>query len=257
MQIDWFTLFAQIVNFLILLYLLKRFLFDRIVKAMKRREDKIGDRIREVKKQREEAEKKKQEYRERVDELKTKEDEQIKKAKEEAASRKKEIMQKAREEVEQARKEWYADLEREKKDFFQEFQKRSSNQVLSITEKVLSDLADEEMEKKIAEHFVKKLKEMDKDKKEELLNKIKDKQRSIAVQSHFELSQDSKKKISATLKKQISEEIEIDYDINTDLIAGIVLKFDGFQTGWNIRDYMEELEQSWSDLLVEKISQNK
>jgi F-type H+-transporting ATPase subunit b len=38
MGIDWFTLVAQIANFLILVALLKHFLYNRIIKAMDERE---------------------------------------------------------------------------------------------------------------------------------------------------------------------------------------------------------------------------
>ena len=38
MHIDWFVLFCQIFNFLLLVYLLKRFLYGRIIKAMDDRE---------------------------------------------------------------------------------------------------------------------------------------------------------------------------------------------------------------------------
>ena len=40
MQIDWFTLLAQIVNFLLLVWLLKHFLYGRVVRAMDEREAK-------------------------------------------------------------------------------------------------------------------------------------------------------------------------------------------------------------------------
>ncbi len=42
MQIDWFTLFAQIVNFLIVVVLLRRFLYKPILQAMAEREAKIA-----------------------------------------------------------------------------------------------------------------------------------------------------------------------------------------------------------------------
>ena len=43
-MIDWFTVAAQIVNFLILVALLKYFLYGRIVDAMDRREQSIAQR---------------------------------------------------------------------------------------------------------------------------------------------------------------------------------------------------------------------
>ena len=44
MQVDVFTLIAQIVNFLILVYLLKRFLYRPVLDAMDRREADIAQK---------------------------------------------------------------------------------------------------------------------------------------------------------------------------------------------------------------------
>ena len=41
MQIDWFTVIAQVLNFFILVFLLKRFLYKPILKAIDEREGKI------------------------------------------------------------------------------------------------------------------------------------------------------------------------------------------------------------------------
>jgi len=50
MLIDSFTVIAQIINFLILIYLLKRFLFNRIIKVMDDREMQITGPKRKLRK---------------------------------------------------------------------------------------------------------------------------------------------------------------------------------------------------------------
>ena len=55
MHIDWFVFFAQIVNFLILVWLLKKFLYSRIIKAIDDREAKITATFEEAEKSRGEA----------------------------------------------------------------------------------------------------------------------------------------------------------------------------------------------------------
>ncbi len=45
MGADWFTVVAQIINFLILVALLKRFLYGPIIRAMDRREAEIASRM--------------------------------------------------------------------------------------------------------------------------------------------------------------------------------------------------------------------
>ena len=48
MLIDWFTVFAQIINFLILIFLLKRFLYGPITRAMEERKKKIATAIEQA-----------------------------------------------------------------------------------------------------------------------------------------------------------------------------------------------------------------
>jgi F-type H+-transporting ATPase subunit b len=45
MLIDWFTVAAQIVNFLVLVALLKHFLWGRLVRAIDEREKRIAGRL--------------------------------------------------------------------------------------------------------------------------------------------------------------------------------------------------------------------
>ena len=56
MTIDWLTVGAQVLNFLVLVYLLKRFLYGPVVRAMARREEAIAERQREAQQRKEDAE---------------------------------------------------------------------------------------------------------------------------------------------------------------------------------------------------------
>ena len=57
MLIDWFTVAAQAVNFLILVWLLKRFLYKPILGAMDAREQRIASRLRQAETEKAEARK--------------------------------------------------------------------------------------------------------------------------------------------------------------------------------------------------------
>ena len=93
MHLDWFVFFAQIVNFLILVYLLKRFLYGRIVKAMDNREAKIVARYQEAETLKQEAEKSAALYEEKNRILAEKQEELMNQAVQEAESRRKELME--------------------------------------------------------------------------------------------------------------------------------------------------------------------
>ena len=65
MLIDWFTVVAQIVNFLVLVGLMKYFLYERLIRAIDEREKGIAGRLAE-------AERKNQDAEHRMEEVRTK-----------------------------------------------------------------------------------------------------------------------------------------------------------------------------------------
>ena len=91
MSIDWFTFFAQIINFLILVVLLRWFLYEPIVHAMQQREERIADQLDRAKQERSEAETLAERY--RSDQRKL--DEQREK-----------LLKEARKEAQQQREQW-------------------------------------------------------------------------------------------------------------------------------------------------------
>ena len=246
MNIDWFTLFAQAANFLILLYLLKKFLFDRIVTAMKKRESRIADRIRDVKKQREDAEQRKKEYEEKLAALEQEEQERIKEAKEEAASLKQELTEKARSEVDNAKQEWLDNLEQQKDTMIEEFRRKAASQIITISERVAADLADRSIEESMIRMFLDKLKDADKQDIEEIRKKHKDEEISAAVETHITLTDKQKTEIEETVRDSLHSDIEVAFEQTGDA-AGITLSIDGYRIGWNVKDYLADLEQSWSE----------
>ena len=58
MLIDWFTVIAQIVNFLILVALLKHFLWGRLVRVIDDREQRVATQVAEAEKKNKTAEQK-------------------------------------------------------------------------------------------------------------------------------------------------------------------------------------------------------
>ncbi|MBI4642415.1 MAG: F0F1 ATP synthase subunit B, partial [Deltaproteobacteria bacterium] len=114
MLINWFTVAAQIVNFLILVALLKRFLYGPIVAAMTAREGKIAAQLTEARQKRQEAEQEEASLHQKIREIEEQRQEMLTEAGRQAEAHKKELFSQARQEVEQIRQKWAASLKREK-----------------------------------------------------------------------------------------------------------------------------------------------
>ena len=86
MQIDWITVAAQIAYFLVLVWLLQRFLYRPITRAMARREEEIEKRLAEAKEARKDAEDEAETLRGKQSDLKDEKDQILDDARQEAES---------------------------------------------------------------------------------------------------------------------------------------------------------------------------
>lgn len=154
---DPVLLVAQIVNFLIILFLLKRFLYKPILKIIKDREEKIVEGL----KQAEQAEKTLTEASEKESKIlsKAKADATliIEDAKKEALELTKNIQDNSRAETERIIKEARAQIEQESKEAEERLSKHTAMLAGQILEKALEKELSASEKKKILQNVVKKI----------------------------------------------------------------------------------------------------
>jgi F-type H+-transporting ATPase subunit b len=256
MLIDWFTVGAQIVNFLILLTLLKIFLFDRITRAMDEREEKINSRFEDADRKKQEAEQEGQSLKKEKQELDEKREQLIAEAEEDAASKRKEWVAQARQEVEKLRSQWQDALAQQKASFGRDLRRLTAEQVYAVSRRVLKDLADEAVEERIIEAFISRAAQLDRDEKNKLSSLLDEQNDSATIRSAFEISTKMRQKITRALHQDISETLEIDYQTDPDLLAGIELKAAGKKIGWSVDEYLRTLEENVLEAIQEQASQD-
>jgi F-type H+-transporting ATPase subunit b len=243
MLIDWFTVIAQIINFLILVLLLKHFLYDRIIRAMDKREENLRSRHQEAERKREESQKEAEAYSRKRQNIEKQQKELISGAEEEAEKRRKELIKKAREEVEEQRTGWEESMKKDKEAFLRELRKSVGKEVYDITRNALKDLADEALEESISRKFIERINDMNKKDLERLTGKIQERSDAVIIRSAFELSSAVKQKITRVIHEIAGNGVELKYEKDDEIISGIELRMDGIKIGWNLDSYLETLEE--------------
>lgn len=253
MLIDWFTVIAQIVNFLILVGLLKYFLYGRILRAMDQREERIAHRLTEAEQREQEAEEERQHYQARQQKLEKQQAEILDQARDKAEAERKRLMEEARGEVEEVKSRWYEALEREKTNFLQDLRQRAGQQVYHITRQALEDLATADLEQQIIEAFCRRLENLPQEKRRELTD-IFQQNNEATVTSAFDLPVEARQKIQDILKGYLQDGVELRYQTSPEVISGIELKTPGYKIAWSLEHYLEDLEAETREMLEEKIS---
>ena len=252
MHVDWFVFFAQIVNFLILVFLLKHFLYGRIIKAMDNREARIVARFDEAETLRKEAEKSAALYEEKNRALAQKQDELLNQIAQEAEARRKELLEKARQDVDTVRERWQETIQREKDSFLQDLRQRAGRQICTIARRILGEMADAELEERMVNVFLNKMDSLDDAARTTLQESIAQAVRGIIIQSAFPIDQDLRDKIKERLIRFCTALPEIHYETSMEIVSGIELRAHGHKLAWSLSDYLETLEEGFAHALLEE-----
>ncbi len=249
MHIDWFVFLAQIFNFLLLMYLLKRFLYGRIIKAMDDREAKIAARFAEAEALQAKAQEEARLYEQRNQMLNEKKEVMLNEATMAADAKRRELMEKVREEVDTVKTRWQEMLLREQDAFFYDLRQRAAKQLYATARKALSDLADEELEDRIIGEFLRRLQALDAEKSRQLRLAITGGGNRVTVQSAFGIPAPRQSQIEEVLKKQITNGFTIRYLHEPDVVSGIELRVNGHKIAWSLNEYLETLVESLTETL--------
>lgn len=188
MLIDWFTVIAQVINFLILVWLLQRFLYKPIVSAMRTREERIASQLRDAEKQKTEAEAESAKFRIAHDQLEQRKQELLREAEGEAETLKRQLKDEARHEIETVREKWQQALRDEQGAFRAELANALSQEVFSIARTVLADLAGVDVQGRIATMFIRRLEKLNDKERSKLGSILSGARQPAVIRSAFELS---------------------------------------------------------------------
>ncbi|MBV7331641.1 F0F1 ATP synthase subunit B [Chloroflexi bacterium TSY] len=248
MQFDWFTFVAQIINFVVLLILLQRFLYKPILQTMRAREEQIAARFEEAESQGQQAQREAELFREKRQDLESQRSDLLAAAVSDAQQQRKQLLDEARSEVDGMREQWLAAIAREKASYLHELRKRVSEQVFMIARRALKDLATSTLEEQIVTVFCQRLQQLDKQEKSALAQAIQNSQGQAVIRTVFGLNETQKTTLIDLLHGLFDEEIGIVFEEAPDLLCGIELQAYGHRISWSLHDYVETLEQRLDDL---------
>lgn len=237
MSIDWITVIAQIANFLLLVWLLKRFLYRPILDGIDAREEEIAKRMAEAGIAEQKALATEAQFRKQQAELEATQKAKVTEALKEAEAQRDTLLADARSKLEQEQKNWRSYLQAEREKFVQQLQKSGEQALLELTRKALHDLADAELEATLVRHISKRLKPL----AAELNDAAGDSQNALAT-TREALPEAAQAQLQADIN-QLLPSLTLKFDIDPEQAPGLVLRVGGAQIAWTIDSYADELTE--------------
>ncbi len=243
MQVDWFTVGAQIVNFLILVFLLKRFLYGPVIRAMDARQKKVTDRLREAEEREEAADERQRELEEKRRDLDRRREDMLDEARQSAEGRRRELLVEIREETEAHRERWRRELDQERETFLRELRSETASWVARAARRALRDLASAELEAQMISVLQKRIGELDTSQREQLIEAARSSEEPFALVTTFELGEEQREALRSTLEDVLDASIELRFAESADLVCGVELRTPSTVVSWSVDAFTDDLAE--------------
>jgi F-type H+-transporting ATPase subunit b len=243
MRIDWLTVAAQVVNFLVLVYLLKRFLYAPVIAAMTRRQQRVAQELADAATREREADAKAQAFQQQTDAFERSKAEMLEAAAGEVEVRRKALLDEARREVDATRASWRQAVEREQREFLGALRRQAAVALVGTARQLLTELADAELERQIVRVFVRQLAGLDEAGRAALRGNAHD---GMTLASSFELDADARAALETALARDVfdGQLPALSYRRSEQLICGIELHTAGYKLDWSLDARLQSFEDA-------------
>jgi F-type H+-transporting ATPase subunit b len=252
MRIDWLTVGAQIFNFLVLVFLLKRFLYAPVVEAMAAREKRIVDRLTQAAEREGRAQAQEQLLAERLADIEAQRDRMVADMRDEVDAQRKQLLDALRGEVAQQRSRWLGEVEREQEDLTRRLRGEIAESVLDISRRVLGDLAGADLERRVVESLIARLRSLGPEQRRALAQG----EGSVVVTTANELDEAQRVELAEAVHSAMGAAeagraaVRIEWLRDADLLCGARLQADGLELAWSIDDHLGDLRARVAERLA-------
>ncbi len=249
MLIDWFTVGAQLLNFLILVWLLKRFLYRPVLDAIDAREKRIAATLAEADASKEAARKEREDFQRKNETLDRQRAELLSEAADEADSERQRLLAAAHQAVVALKSKQREAIRHEAQNLAHVLTRRTQDEVFAIARQTLADLSGTSLEERMGEVFIRRLRAWDGTAKARLGAAIGASSEAVLVRSAFELPAEQRTAIQNVVGETFSVTKPLRFVVAPELIGGIELSAKGQKVAWSIADYLASLEKGVDELM--------
>ncbi len=250
MLIDWFTVGAQVLNFVVLVWLMKHFLYQPVLDAIAAREKRIADQIADAAAKETKATTERKTFEDKNTAFDQQRADLLSKAEADAKAKALHLAHKAHKAALALAAQRQQSLQTQAEHLQQLIAGRAAHEVFAVARKTLTDLANVDLEQRMVEVFTRRLSELPAPAKNQLGAALKQSAEPALVRSHFELPAGQQAAIQDAINVTFSAEVPLRFETAADAVCGIELSAGGQKLAWTIDEYLRDFEHDVATLLT-------
>ncbi|HHI9467107.1 TPA: F0F1 ATP synthase subunit delta [Legionella anisa] len=247
MDLSWSTFLLELINFLVLIWILKHFLYAPIQKAILNRKKRVQEQLENAESLHKEAKQLQITYEHRLTDW----------------QHEKEHLQK---EFQQAVEQWKVEemihfknnlknekeriMSQEKQQLFALIEKNSKEAFMlagKFAKQLLKRLADQHLEEKIIEQFIKNINALP----VEQLHMVADAslENAVMIQSAYPINEPQREHLLQAIEKLVKKKYQVEFVENQEILAGLTVQMDCVFLQANLRDELKFFTEIYNELV--------
>lgn len=250
MLIDWFTVGAQALNFVILVWLLKRFLYQPVLDAIDAREARIARQIADAQAMQRDAQAQRDAFQQKSSSFDRERTDLLAQATHAADAERVRLIAAARQAADELCARRRDALKTEASELNRDLGERARREVFAISRKALTDLAATDLEDRMAEVFILRLAALDGPARTALATALQSSAQPALVRSSYDLPVAQQAAIQAAVAGTFGAAVALRFETAAELVSGVELVAGGQKFSWSIAHYLDSLEHLVTDVVA-------
>ena len=244
MELDWSTFLLEIVNFLVLVWILKHFLYKPVINIIAQRREHIQKKEDAATALQAEAESLKNQYQTRLTKWEGEKKALHKALHKEIETERKQLMEQLSKSLEEEKKKSHILIERKAKEELINNEKAALQQGALFCSRMLSRLAGPELENAIVQITLEELDKLSVEQQQLLQTACSKETAPISISSAYHLSAANREHIEKVLHKIVGQKIRFVYKQESTLISGLRIRIGSWYLGANLKDELKYFSDS-------------
>lgn len=250
MELNWSTFLLEIINFLVLVWILKRFLYRPVLDVLEKRQQKIEQSLSDAEKSTTEAAALQQQYQGQLDDLELEKQHARETLLQEIQTEKTQRLEQLQTELEKEREKASVIEKRQQAETIRQYEKNAHQQGARFAASLLSKLTGPELEQRLFDLLIKTLDELDEDRQRELLNSYTTATDNITVTSAYALSDEQQQQLENSLTTLCKQSIPVTFQQDAELLAGFRIVIGAWVLRINIQDELSSFAELGNDNFI-------
>ena len=246
MTVNWWTIALQAINFLVLVWLLTRFLYRPVRRIIEERKALVDQARAEAEKAKSDAETARRHYEEEKAKLTSERQAMLKKTHDELEEDRKKILGAAKAESDKILTAAKASIEDERRDAVQKIKSDVASLAAALAGRLLAASAAGSLSDVFLDTIEAKLKSLPEQERERLMKDLAGKDARLSVVTAAALAADEQKRWSERLSKIFGSTVKLTFRADPEIIGGAKLDFPHASLGFTWADQLQAAE---TDLL--------